>query len=337
MFDSAAMLRRSCGIALACAIGCGPAAAHDPLCAAPARFEGAAFDSVPMALRDYRPVFQQCRNAQDVTRLAIRRMGAGGDGFLLTVDPATLSTSLEHDRCWTCADTSEEAQKDTRFARAALASAQSQGRALPQRSPALRNAGLIHGAGAGSYVTGDLCPARGPLDRSFVETLKQAGPHTPVALSISGLWLKHHGGDFQWLRAQAAGGALDITWVNHSFHHPWIPGHPLESNFLLTPGTDINAEILDTERLLIANGATPSVFFRFPGLISDAALTQSVRRLHLITLGADSWLIFAPVLRDGAIVLVHPNGNENAGLRLFSKLFDKGAFPRPFRPITDAP
>ena len=62
-----------------------------------------------------------------------------------------------------------------------------------------------------------------------------------------------------------------------------------------------------------------------------------MRRDHLVTLGADGWLVFAPPLRPGAILLVHANGNEPAGLRLFSKLLDKGRLPRPFRPIGEAP
>jgi uncharacterized protein (DUF2237 family) len=56
-----------------------------------------------------------------------------------------------------------------------------------------------------------------------------------VVLAISGLWLTRHGVDFQWLREQARSGALEITWVNHSYHHPYVPGLPLANNLLLTP------------------------------------------------------------------------------------------------------
>jgi 2-polyprenyl-6-methoxyphenol hydroxylase-like FAD-dependent oxidoreductase len=54
------------------------------------------------------------------------------------------------------------------------------------------------------------------------------------------------------------------------------------ANFLLMPGFDMQSEILDQERLLIANGETPSIFFRFPGLVSDAALmhTNAVHSHH---------------------------------------------------------
>lgn len=260
-------------------------------------------------------------------------MNIGGESLLLTVDPTTLATSLEHEHCWSCTETDDEAQKDTRFLRAVH---------IPTRpeldgTAVMTNAGLSHGAGAGSFITGDLCPSRKPLDRDFLEMLGRIGPRTPVALAISGMWLARHGADFQWLREQARSGAVEITWVNHSTHHPYVPGRPRETNFLLTPGVDVHAEILDTERLLIANGETPSVFFRFPGLVADANLMAVVRANHLVALGADGWLAFGLPLRPGAILLVHPNGNEPAGLARFSKLLESGKLPRPFRPIVEAP
>lgn len=310
------------------------ASAQDRVCSASARIE--ATGPRPASLervKDYRPIFRECRNAQGKTRLAIRRASVAGASLLLTVDPATLATSLEHEQCWTCTDTDDTLQKDTRYLRAIPPN----GRPVATESRAQANAGLSHGAGDGSFITGDLCPSRKPLDRDFLEMLVRLGPRTPVALAISGLWLTRHGADFQWLHEQARNGALDITWVNHSFHHPYVPGRPPATNFLLTPGVDVNAEILDTERLLIANGETPSVFFRFPGLVSDADLMAVVREKHLVVLGADGWLAFGLPLRPGAILLVHPNGNEPAGLTRFSTLLEGGKLPRPFRPIIEAP
>ena len=81
-------------------------------------------------------------------------------------------------------------------------------------------------------------------------------------------------------------------------------------SFMLTRGLDPDYEILETERLLIANGGTPSVFFRFPGLVSSSALMQAVRRHHLISIGADAWLAKGQKPGPGSIILVHPNGNE---------------------------
>jgi hypothetical protein len=99
----------------------------------------------------------------------------------------------------------------------------------------------------------------------------------------------------------------------------------------------MRAEILDTERLLIADGETPSVFFRFPGLISSPALMRVAGDYHLIVLGADAWLARSPRARPGDIILVHPNGNEPGGLDIFSTLLAGGKLPQPFRPIEEAP
>ena len=43
----------------------------------------------------------------------------------------------------------------------------------------------------------------------------------PVALIVSGLWLIHHFDDFRWLVDQRNSGALDILWVDHTYHHPY--------------------------------------------------------------------------------------------------------------------
>jgi hypothetical protein len=283
-------------------------------------------------VRDYRPVFQECSKADSTPVLAIRRMTIDGAGMLLTVDPATLATRLDRDRDWSCTDTDDERQKDTRYIKAVRVA----GVAHPP--DVIVNGGLVHGATTtGSFVTGDLCPSHRPLDRAFLEKLEGVESPVPVALSISGLWLIRHQADFQWLRDQERAGALKITWVDHSYHHQFVPGRPLADNFLLMPGVDMRAEMLDTERLLIANGETPSVFFRFPGLISNAALMQVMRDNHLIVLGADAWLAKTPRAGPGGIILLHLNGNEPAGLEIFSTLLAGGKLPQPFRPIDEAP
>lgn len=282
-------------------------------------------------VRDYAAIFQHCVNDAGARRLAIRRMSVDGEALLLAVDPQSLQTSLERPACWRCADTTGDAQKDTRYQRAL--------RPPPDldRPRVLANAGLLHGAGDGAFVTGDLCPSRKPLDKAFFDLLASQGPHTPVALAVSGLWIVQHRADFAWLREKARAGALDVTWVNHSYKHPYVVGLKEAQNYLMRPGVDLDREILDTERLLIAHGETPSVFFRFPGLVANGALLENLRARHLVALGADAWLTLSPPLRPGAIVLVHPNGNEPGGLALFSRLLANGRMPRPFRPINAAP
>ncbi len=297
--------------------------------------EGGCTQSVKLEgarLHDYRPVFQSCTNAAGQRRLATRRMTADDGTLLLTVDPETLATRIERAQCWRCADASDADEAETRFIRALQPPPRNSG--TPK---ALENAGLVHGKGAGSFITGDLCPSRKPLDRGFLEALANQGPGTPIALTVSGLWIVHHAADWEWLKKRAESGVLDITWVNHSYRHPYVKGRPDAQTYLLTPGVDMDKEIFDTEKLMIVSGATPSVFFRFPGLVSDPALMDTLRSRHLIALGANSWLALGLLPRPGSIVLVHPNGNEEIGLKLFSRLLAQDRIPKPFRPLDEAP
>lgn len=288
------------------------------------------------AVGDYEPVLKACVAADGRKAVAIREMTVEGQKVDLLADPEALTTRLERAACWTCREESESELGATRMGRAIRESAQAPG--LIHRG-FLQNAGLIHGGGGGQgdFVTGDLCPSRKPLDRTFFTRLEAAGPHAPVALSISGLWLIHHFDDFRWLVDQRNSGALDILWTNHTYHHPYHRKLPYDANFLLSKGVDPEEEILDTERLLIANGETPSLFFRFPGLISSDPLMQAVSQFHLVTLGADAWLALGEKPGRGSIVLVHPNGNEPRGLTLFSADLARGAIAAPFEPLTAAP
>jgi hypothetical protein len=114
----APMVRATCVIASLFAITPCVAHAQDAICRAPARIDAGASGTEPAPLarvRNYRPIFQQCHNALNQTRLAIRRMSVDAENLLLMVDPSTLETSLEHERCWTCADTDDETQKETRL------------------------------------------------------------------------------------------------------------------------------------------------------------------------------------------------------------------------------
>jgi hypothetical protein len=326
---------RLAAIALALAL-CGAAHAAGTDSAASCLYAPAPPESLAHvgAVADYASVFKSCHAENGRQSVAIRTMTVSGAPLLLLADPQKLSTRLERAACWTCEEASEDSLADTRMMRAIAQSAEAPG--LTHRG-FLQNAGLIHGGAPGAFVTGDLCPSRRPLDRPFFDKLAAKGPHTPVALSISGLWLVHHFEDYRWLIDRQSEGALDILWVNHTYHHRYRRGEPNDRNFLLIEGTDADAEILDTERLLVANGQTPSLFFRFPGLISSAPLMEAVRRHHLISLGADAWLAINQRPSDGSIVLVHPNGNEEKGLAMFERDMARGEIAAPLEPLTAAP
>jgi hypothetical protein len=282
---------------------------------------------------DYRSILRVCQGPGG-EGVATREMRLEGEAVLLIADPRALTTRLERASCWTCRDASDEDLAGTRMMRAVAQSSEAPG--LTHRG-FLENAGLTHGAASGAYVTGDLCPSSRPLDRSFFEKLSAKDRGAPVALSISGLWLLRHFPDYAWLLQQQAEGAIDITWVNHSYHHQFHRGLPDDRNFMLMPGVDPDAEILLTERLLIANGQVPSLFFRFPGLVSSAPLMQAARRHHLIALGADAWLAINQRPKPGSIILVHPNGNEEIGLKMFDADLARGTIARPLEPLAAAP
>ena len=305
----------------------------------PAPAADCAFRSKPpaaglAAVADYRPALKACVSTGGARAFAIRTMTAGGEAVALLADPEALTTRLERLSCWTCRDAGEDELAATRMGRAIAASAEAPG--IVHRG-FLENAGLVRGARPGAFVTGDLCPSKRPLDRGFFAALEATGPRAPVALSISGLWLTRHAADFRWLTEKRDAGALDIVWVNHTFTHPYRRERPDASNYLLSARVDPEREILDTERLLIADGETPSLFFRFPGLVSSDPLMATVRKFHLVTLGADAWLAIGQKPGPGSIVLVHPNGNEPEGLRRFAAGVARGTIARPLEPLTDAP
>jgi hypothetical protein len=286
------------------------------------------------SVADYRSTLLTCRGADGRDLVAIRTMTIDKAPWLLLADPDKLTTRIERAACWTCQAASDQSLASTRYLRTVTSAAEMPG--ITHRT-FLQNAGLTHGASAGAFVTGDLCPSSKPLDRRFFEKLMTTGRDAPVALSISGLWLLHHAADFHWLMDRQAEGALDIVWTNHSYHHPYAKGRPDDQTFMLTKGLDADFEILETERLLIANGGVPSVFFRFPGLVSNSPLMDAVRRHHLIVLGTDAWLAKGQRPGEGSIMLVHPNGNEEGGIDRFARYVDQGTIAHPLEPVLAAP
>lgn len=193
----------------------------------------------------------------------------------------------------------------------------------------LQNDGLTHAGttSPGTFLTVDLCPARKPFEKRLFEgliTLWQS--HTepvPVGIAVTGVWASTHEADMQWLLQKVREKKLDITWVNHSFSHPYDSRKPLNETFLLTAGTDFVQEVLATEIMLLEQGLLPSVFFRFPGLVSDCNLMKQLRKLSLIPVGSRAWLAKGEMPTAGNIILVHGNGNEPQGIDILLDLCKK--------------
>lgn len=201
---------------------------------------------------------------------------------------------------------------------------------------AKRSEGLLQDAGLqqgdihenGFVLSVDLCPSHKPLDRDiFSSIISGQKDHHPasVSISITGIFLKTHLKDVLWLKSLQDSGLLNINWVNHTYHHHYDPKLPLSSNFLLEPHTDFKEEVLALEQALLEQGLVMSAFFRFPGLVSDALLVEKLLSYGLIPIGSDAWLAKGQPISDGAIVLIHGNGNEPVGVTDFIHYYSKRA------------
>lgn len=279
----------------------------------------------------YSPFFVAARDGKGEEFILIRSFYRDGSLRYLAVNPHTLATRLVAADGVSLLGPPEHQLQDTPYLRGLARSA-----APPFP---LQNDGVTRAdSTTGAFLTVDLCPSGRPFEQElFSELARQSeekGP-VPLAVAISGRWLRSHQNEFRWLRQQETEGRLAITWVNHSLTHPYNPSLPLERNFLLSPGTDLEREILETERLLLEEGVVPSVFFRFPGLVSDRHAIEEATRLGLIVLGSDAWLAKGEQPRQGSFILVHGNGNEPGGVKRFLERYRGESLPS-LHPLAEA-
>jgi hypothetical protein len=255
----------------------------------------------------------------------LRKFLMDGRVHYLAVEPSSLMTSIQEAKGLKVDEYSWEmiraAYKNSAYIRA-IEDAES--KSLP-----LQDAGLTHffTDQAGVNLTVDLCPSQNPLDRrlfsELIKSFEQIEKPLPVAVALTGLWMEKHEEDLEWLKELQKQKAIDFTWVNHSYHHRTSKDSPLKENFLLQKGTDINLEVLKTEAAMIERGLTPSVFFRFPGLVSDEKLFHIITSFGLIPVGSDAWLAKNQWPKNGSIILVHATGNETIGIQRFLKLIQE--------------
>ncbi len=271
----------------------------------------------------YSVFFGRCTVFNDTDAyLALRSFFWGGKQYYLVVNTHDLSTRTV-------------AQDSGRFDKASLREMRREFKAAPyimaldsaeRRSTLVQDAGLTHGSARqkGIDLTADLCPTKLPLDRKFfADLIDQFLPEEkpiPIALSVTGNWMNGHQEDLRWLIGLVKKGDLAITWINHSYNHRWYDSVPVQENFLLKKGTNLDIEVLKTEQKMMEYGITPSVFFRFPGLVSDSLVFAKITAYGLIPVGTDAWLAKNQLPKDGSIVLVHANGNEPYGIKRFFKL-----------------
>jgi len=176
-------------------------------------------------------------------------------------------------------------------------------------------------------LTVDLCQSRRTWDQDLFDRLLALsdllGRPLDVGIAITGKWALRHKHNFGALKRWSAQGKLNITWINHSMNHPLRPDRFGNYHFLTDKEVDLRNDVLSLEVLLLENGITPSIWFRFPGLVYDRRVLRELNDLSLLALDANVWLANAARITDGAVVLVHGNGNERAGLRKLFRELDK--------------
>jgi peptidoglycan/xylan/chitin deacetylase (PgdA/CDA1 family) len=174
----------------------------------------------------------------------------------------------------------------------------------------------------GIFLTTDLCPSskKGFERRLYESLIKNFKNPVPVTLFITKRWILKHRQEFIQLKTWQKEGKLDITWGNHTAKHIYHPKLPLKENFVLSKEENMQSDILELEKYLLKNGVVPSVFFRFPGLVSNKKVAKKVKELGLITIGSNAWLAKGQMPKNGSIILVHGNKNEPKGVDIFLKL-----------------
>ena len=169
-----------------------------------------------------------------------------------------------------------------------------------------------------------ICHSANKIEKSLFNKLKKSSKLNIVYVSIviSGLWIIQNKEDFIWLQSLTSDNFI-ITWVNCSFTRRYCK---IEGAFLLLSNTVVKSEILDTEKILIENGEIPSIFFRFPGLISDRKFLAELKKYGLVQLGASvliSKMKENDIINKGDIILINGNDIEkNKFLDLFYKFVD---------------
>lgn len=248
----------------------------------------------------------------DGDRAAIRTFVLDGQRKQLTVDTHTLKTTIEP-----LPKTAWGSCRPSRYTRLLARSS-----AAPYP---LHNDGITHQDSEGIAITTDLCPSskRG-FEKRLYEALIAHYPHpVPVTLFVTGRWIDKHPRALHQLLSWEHDGKLAITWGNHTCTHPYHRGASDQNTFAITPGYDLRRDTLRLEKRLLEAGVVPSVFFRFPGLVSNKHSIKIIHDLGLIPIGTNAWIAKGQAPQKGSIVLLHGNRNEPQGVKRFLEMIQK--------------
>lgn len=252
-------------------------------------------------LSDYKSIGRPCR-WKGAPHVAIRSFSQNGARKLLVVNEATLDTQivLEKD----CASYDRPRSLSSNFFQAldTYLNKETGGRRFTFGSTYTEaNQGFSSFSNSSKgcenkvVLSTDLCPTNnGVFQKNFYSRLANAGlkgkPVT-VVIPVSGMWLENHRADFEWLKNLKG---LNIVWANHSETHGLFPkqgrGEYYPTSFL--PGASCGGfwnEVASVEMRLIDLGVKPSIFMRYPGLVSSVEEKQQLRQFGLISLATNAW------------------------------------------------
>jgi len=258
----------------------------------------------------YQAIYMAC-SFEDSEVLALRSLNLDGEQVSLVVHPENSQTSLMFSSCLlNCRDVDENYFSETHYGANYLDSFLSP---YP-----LTNDGLVQGVSNKTVaLTIDMCPSSRGFSQQVYDRLEDLSTTNnaaiPVGVAMTRRWLKRWPNEFKQIKQLHKSGQLKVEWINHSANHRYDFKTPLEQNFLLMPDTNMEDEVLGNEVSLISNGVTPSIYFRFPGLVSDFDTINYVANLGLITLGSNAWLAKGEAPKFGSIILIHGNKNEVVG------------------------
>lgn len=271
-----------------------------------------------ISIKDYRIETTRLYTADNkLARIAIRTFNKSGRQYYFAVNPVTLATELvPAGKYLVLKKTLKETLSD--YAALAYCRAMALAEVNDRR---LQNAGITHISAGEPYVfmTADLCPTKRQMDRTLFSRLVSdygvVHKPVPVALAVSGIWLEKHRDDLAWLLDLVNKKDLAVIWINHTYNHRYNRRVPWWRNFLLDKRVRVTEEIVRNEISMIEAGLVPSVFFRFPGLVSNKDIFTQVTDCGLIPLGSDAWLGKKQWPVYGSVILVHANGQEPAGIK----------------------
>ena len=272
-------------------------------------------------IKSYKPIFE-CVNFNSSSYMAIRSFELNSQKVLLLVNVDSLNSSV----VLQSNVISEKCSKDIYQSKYIKLLAH----AKYENKHKLQNDGVVS-SGGGVVFTTDLCPSskEGFEDRLYIALIKRFKNPVPVTLFITKRWILKHEKEFEQLRSWQREGKLNITWGNHTAKHIYHPKAKLKHNFVLSKEENLTQDVLDLEIELLKLGIVPSMFFRFPGLVSDKRAMEEVSNLGLIAIGSNTWIAKGEKIKADSIVLLHGNKNEPKGVDIFLKDLQNLDLPEP--------